>query len=118
MDERLPVTVFKQLTDKTDRKFGSTYQVLGLGLITRYEKNSDVFFVESVDRQALEEVTYSLSNEVARYQVQLYAQVMNVFQPFVKEKSITYTTSMPKRDKVFRDIVVHEYDFTCAVCET
>lgn len=118
MDERVPIAVFKQLTDKTDRKFGSTYRVLGLGLVTRYEANSDVFFVESVDRRTIEEMTSVFTDEVTRYEVQLYAQLMNMFQPFVKEESITYTTSMVKRDKAFRDIVVHEYDFTCAVCET
>ena len=34
MDERVPLGVFKQLTDKTSRSYGSTYHVLGLGLIT------------------------------------------------------------------------------------
>lgn len=118
MDERVPIAVFRQLSDKTDRKRGSTYQVLGLGLVTGYNADSDVFFVESVDRQAIEKVTDSVTDEVLRYEIQLYTQVMNVFQPFVKEESITYNTTMPKRDRAFRDIVVHEYDFSCAVCET
>ncbi|NIT56193.1 MAG: hypothetical protein GWN00_08130, partial [Aliifodinibius sp.] len=118
MDERVPIAVFRQLSDKTDRKRGSTYQVLGLGLVTGYNADSDVFFVESVDRQAIEKVTDAVTDEVLRYEIQLYTQVMNVFQPFVKEESITYNTTMPKRDKAFRDIVVHEYDFSCAVCET
>lgn len=118
MDEHAPVGVFKQLTDRTDRKRGSTYQILGLGLVTGYDANSDVFFVESVDRPALEKVTSTIADEVVRYEVQLYSQVMNVFAPFVKEASITYTTSMPKRDRAFREIVVREYGFTCAICET
>jgi hypothetical protein len=45
-------------------------------------------------------------------------QTMNVFQPFIKEEGVTYTTTSPKRDKAFRDIVVREYDFSCAVCKT
>lgn len=118
MDESVPVGVFKQSTGKTDRQRGSTYQILGLGLITSYDANSDVFFVESVNRSALEKVTSTIVDETVRYEVELYSQIMNVFTPFVKEESITYTTSVPKRDKAFREIVVREYGFTCAVCET
>jgi putative restriction endonuclease len=118
MDERVPIAVFRQLSDKARHKRGSTYQVLGLGLVTEYSADSDVFFVESVDRQAIEKVTDSITDEVLRYEIQLYTQVMNVFQLFVKEESITYTTTIPKRDKAFRDIVVPEYNFFCAVCKT
>ena len=32
MEERIPIGVFKQLTGKTDKYYGSTYRVLGLGL--------------------------------------------------------------------------------------
>lgn len=117
MDDRVPLGVFRQLTDKTNRKYGSTYRVLGLGLVTSYDSNADVFIVESADRLALETITNTITDETIRYEVQLYAQIMNSFQPFVKEESITYTTTMPKRDKAFREIVVREYNYTCAVCE-
>jgi len=117
MDERIPLGVFKQLTEKTNRQHGSTYRVLGLGLVTGYDANSDVFFVESVDRPALERVTSVIADEEARYEVQLYAQLTNEFRPFVKEESVTYTVSAPKRGEAFRQVVLREYDFTCAVCE-
>lgn len=116
MDERIPIGVFRQLTDKTDKKLGSTYRVLGLGLVTGYDSNQDVFIVESADRSAIETITNTISDETNRYEIQLYAQVMNSFHPFVKEESFSYTTTMPKRDKAFREIVVREYDYTCAVC--
>lgn len=117
MDERVPTAVFRQLTDKTDRKHGSTYRVLGLGLITGYDANQEVFIIESADCAALEVVTHTIVDDIDRYVVQLYAQVMNEFQPFVKETSITYTTTIPRRDKAFRELVVREYDYSCAVCE-
>jgi hypothetical protein len=117
MDDRVPLGVFRQLTDQTDRKYGSTYLVLGLGLVTGFDANADVFIVESADRLALETITNAINDETTRYEVQLYAQIMNSFQPFVKEESITYTTSMPKRDKAFREVVVREYEYACAVCE-
>lgn len=117
MDDRVPIGVFRQLTDKSDRKQGSTYRVLGLGLITSYDANRDVFVLQSVDKSTLETITYTIVDENERYEIQLYAQVMNNFQLFVNEESITYTTTMPKRDKAFREIVVREYDYTCAICE-
>jgi len=117
MDERIPLGVFKQLTDKTDRQHGSTYRVLGLGLITSYDATADVFIIESCDRAALEQVTSVIADEKARYEVQLYAQLTNEFRPFVEEESITYTVSAPRRDEAFRHIVLGAYDFTCAACE-
>jgi len=117
MDERVPIGIFKQLTDKTDRKHGSTYRVLGLGLITGYDTNVDVFIIESADQAALEQVTGVIADEGARYEVQLYAQLTNEFRPFAKEKTTIYTVSVPKRDEVFRRVVLQEYDFTCTVCE-
>lgn len=117
MDERVPIGVFRQITDKTNRKQGSTYRVLGLGIVTSYDFNQDVFIIESADRTALEKITNTVVDEAARYEVQLYAQIMNEFQPFVREESVTYTTTMPKRDKAFREVVVREYNYTCAICE-
>jgi len=117
MDERIPLGVFKQLTTKTDRRYGSTYHVLGLGLITSYDANADVFVVESADRLALEQIVGTISDEESRYEVHLYSQLTNEFRPFVAEESVSYIVSSQKRDKAFRDIVVREYDFTCAVCE-
>jgi predicted restriction endonuclease len=90
---------------------------LGLGLITSYDADTDVFMIESADRSALEQVTDVISDEESRYAVQLYAQLTNEFRPFVAEESVNYIVSSQKRDRAFRDIVVREYDFTCAVCE-
>jgi len=117
MEERIPIGVFKQLTGKTDRYYGSTYRVLGLGLITSYDIKADVFVVESADSSALEQVSSVITDEESRYEVQLYAQLTNEFRPFVSGERVDYIVSSPKRDKAFREIIVREYDFTCAVCE-
>jgi len=117
MDNRVPLAVFKQMTDKRDRQHGSTYLVLGLGLISNYDSGADVFIVESVDQSALEEVTGVIADEETRYEVQLYAKLTNEFQPFVEEARATYTVSAPKREGAFRHLVLKEYDFCCAVCD-
>lgn len=117
MDDRVAIGVFRQLSDKTDRIQGSTYRVLGLGLVTDYDAKRDVFVIESADSTAVEAVTRILPNDSVRYEVQLYAQLMNAFSPFVKEESVTYTATSQKRDKAFREVVVREYGYSCAVCE-
>src|SRR5215475_12680250 len=83
MEERIPIGIFKQLTGKTDRYYGSTYCVLGLGLITSYDSKADIFVVESADSSALEQVSSVITDEESRYEVQLYAQLTNEFRPFV-----------------------------------
>jgi hypothetical protein len=117
MDDRVSLAVFKQMTEKRDRQHGSTYLVLGLGLIANYDPSADVFIVESVDQPSLEEVTGVIVDEETRYEVQLYARLTNEFQPFVEETRATYTVSAPKREGAFRHLVLKEYDFCCAVCE-
>lgn len=118
MDDTVPFGVFKQVTDKTDRQQGSTYQVLGLGIITSYDADADVFVVESVHPTTLEQVTGVIKEEAARYEVQLYAQITNKFRPFVREEPATYTVLAPKRTEGFRRVVLHEYTYACAVCGT
>ncbi len=117
MDDHVPLGVFKQLTDKANREHGSTYLVVGLGLITSYDPKADVFIVESANRSVLEKVTSVVADEKARYEVQLCAQLMNEFRPFTETETATYIASAPKRDEAFREIVLREYSFTCAVCE-
>ena len=75
MEERISIGVFKQLTGKTNRYYGSTYCVLGLGLITSYDTKTEVFVVESADSSALEQVSSVIIHEESRYEVQLYAQL-------------------------------------------
>jgi hypothetical protein len=117
-DQRIPLGVFKQVTQERHHEQGSTYLVLGLGVITDYDARSDVFIVESVDRSALERVTSVIADDEERYAVQLYAQLTNEFRPFINEENVTYSVSAPKRDTAFRKMILREYDFTCSVCET
>jgi putative restriction endonuclease len=115
MDIKMPLAVFKQATDKSSSQ-GSTYLVLGLGLITNFDANSGVFIIESVDRQTLEKTTSVIPDEEARYEVQLYAQLTNEFRPFVHEETVTYSVSAPKRDLAFRKVVLNEYEYHCSIC--
>lgn len=115
MDSKTPLAVFKQVFDKTSSQ-GSTYLVMGLGLITNYNADRDVFVLESVDWQTLELTTSVIPDEEERYEVQLYAQLTNEFHTFVHEDRTTYSVSAPIRDIAFRNVVLTEYEYHCSIC--
>jgi hypothetical protein len=115
MDTRMPLAVFKQITDKSSSQ-RSTYLVLGLGLVTSFDSNTGVFIIESVDWQTLERTTSVIPDEEARYEVQLYAQLTNEFRPFIRDDKVTYSVSAQKRDIAFRNLVLTEYEYHCTIC--
>ncbi len=115
LDDHVSVAVIQQVTDKTE---GSTYKVLGLGIIASYNPTRDVFAIESADLSALTQVSTAVANETKRYEMLLYAQLTNDFRPFIQEDRVAYVTSQPKRDEAFREVLLTEYDFACAICDT
>ena len=114
LDDRMPLAVIQQVTDKTK---GSTYKVLGLGIISGYDAGRDVFIVESADLSALTQVSAAIEDEKQRYEVVLYAELTNEFRPFMQEDRVSYVASLPKRDEAFREVLLTEYDYACAICE-
>ncbi len=116
MKERAPIGVFKQETEKTHPEYGSTYRVLGLGIVTEYDGGSDVFIIEGVDHETLDRFTGDMQDEEQRIELLLYAQLTNKFNPFVTEEKSIYKITSEKRDIVFRRLLLKEYDYTCSVC--
>jgi len=114
MDDRMPLGVIQQVTDK---KRGSAYKVLGLGILSGYDPARDVFIVESADLPTLARVSEVIADETERYELRLYAQLTNDFQPFLREEPAQYTVSAPKREQAFKQLLLNEYDYACAVCE-
>lgn len=116
MQDKVPVGVITQVTTRTDKQVGSTYQILGLGIVTNFNLAQNVFEIQSVDWDILEDITSIIKDEEERYQIQLYARLTNEFKPFVKEESVKYLLTSPKREVSFRKILMREYDYTCAIC--
>jgi len=117
MDKQVPLGIFVQETDKRNRQVGSTYRVMGLGLISQYDEKAMVFLIEAARHDILDDVTNIIPDPVERYKVQLYAQLTNDFRPFINEEKITYSVTTQKRDAAFRNMILQEYDFTCSVCQ-
>lgn len=116
MQDKVPVGVITQVTTRTNRESGSTYRILGLGIVTDYNPSQEVFEIQSVDWNTLESITSVIGDEEERYQVQLYARLTNEFKPFVREELVKYSVGSPKREVSFRKILMQEYDFACAIC--
>jgi hypothetical protein len=114
LDDHVPLAVIQQVTDKTK---GSTYKALGLGTISGYDAGRDVFIVESADLSALTQVSAAVEDEKQRYEIVLYAELTNEFRPFMQEDRVSYVASLPKRDEAFREVLLTEYDYACAICE-
>ena len=64
-EKKVPLGVFKQMTEKTNKKYGSTYLVMGLGLITNYDADNDVFIIERADRTVFEDTIGLTADEDA-----------------------------------------------------
>ena len=114
--DKVPIGVIVQITPKTHKQSGSTYQILGLGIVTHYNPIQDVFEIQSIDWSTLETITSFVQDEEERYQLQLYAQLTNEFRPFIKEELVKYSVSAPKREASFRKVLLHEYQYSCAIC--
>ncbi len=114
LDDHMPLAVIQQATGRTK---GSTYKVLGLGIVSSYDARRDVFIVESADLSALTLVSAAVEDEKQRYEVVLYAELTNEFRPFMQDDRVSYVASLPKRDEAFREVLLTEYDYTCAICE-
>jgi hypothetical protein len=116
MQDKIPVGVIVQVSKKTNKQSGSSYQILGLGIVTDYNPIQDVFEIQSVDWGTLESVTGVITDEEERYQIQLYSRLTNEFKPFVKEELVRYSVTAPIRESSFRKILMREYDYACAIC--
>jgi hypothetical protein len=113
MMDKEPVIVLEQLSDKTGRQ-GTQYRLMGLGLIDTYDPAQDVFSIQHVDFATLERVSYG-EKEEAIVASALRSTILEKFILFAEEDKAIYKVSAQKRDQAFKDVVLEQYTFTCAV---
>lgn len=115
MRDNEPVLVLKQLTIKTANQ-GTTYKLLGLGLVEDYDASNRLFRIREVTidgfygRIAPGEL---LSDDLIETALQL--ETLEEWTPFVAEDRAVYHVDKQKRDAAFRKIVRSNYANTCAV---
>ena len=115
MEDREPVLVLRQHTDKRSR-LGSTYLIAGLGQIERYDAQHDLFRLRGLHIEEVTRYTYGeskLDDDLLETAVRLEA--LEDWCGTVQEERAIYRVNRLKRDAAFRDVVLGNYDYSCAV---
>jgi predicted restriction endonuclease len=115
MDDKEPLLVFRQRSDKHGRT-GSRYLIAGLGKVERFDPAGQTFRIRGLHA---EEVSLYLSghDELADdlLETALRLESLEEWTATVQESRAIYRVSRQKREAAFRDIVLSNYGFTCAV---
>lgn len=115
MDDREPLLVFRQRSHKNSRT-GSRYLVAGLGMVERFEVAAQAFRIRGLHA---EEVSRYLSGNDKLpddlLETALRLESLEEWTATVQESRAIYQVSRQKREAAFRDIVLSNYGFTCAV---
>jgi hypothetical protein len=115
MEDREPVLVLRQQTDKSSRS-GSTYLIAGLGEIERYDAQHNVFRLRGLHVEEVTRYIYGQSNladDLLETAVRLEA--LEDWTSTVQEERAIYRVNRLKRDAAFRDVVLSNYAYRCAV---
>lgn len=116
MTDSEPLLVLKQTADKTSTS-GSRYRLLGLGLVEDFDHTAQLFRIRGLAADRfIDYLDSPLSDDLLETAVRLEA--LEEWRPFLKEDRILYRVSAEKRDHAFRDVVLENYDRTCAVTGT
>jgi hypothetical protein len=113
MLDKEPIIVLEQLSNKTSRQ-GTQYRIMGLGLIDAYDAAQDIFAIQHLDFTMFERVSYGEQEEKIVASA-LRSNALEKFVPFIEEDKAIYKISVQKRDRAFKDVVLEQYAFTCAV---
>jgi len=113
MKNKEPVIVLEQLSGKTGKQ-GARYRLMGLGLISNYAPASDIFNIEHVDFATLEQVSNGADEKVIIASA-LRSFTLEEFNPFISEDKTIYRVSSQKRSQAFKEVVLDQYGYKCAV---
>ena len=115
MKDREPVLVLKQQSDKTYPQ-GATYRLLGLGLIDDFDASNRLYKIKQVTiEQFLVRLDPKAILEDDLVETALQLEALEDWSPYVSEDRAIYKVSQQKREAAFRNIVLGNYDYTCAV---
>ena len=113
LKDKEPIIVLEQLSSKAS-KHGVRYRLMGLGLIDSYDPASDIFNIQHVDFATLEQVSKGTDDRIFIASA-LREFTLEKFNPFIAEDKAIYKITSHKRDQVFKNVVLEQYGFKCAV---
>ena len=113
MTDSEPLLVLKQVADKGSAS-GARHRLLGLGLVEKFEPELHLFHIRGVAADRFTDYLNSpLQDDLLETALRLEA--LEDWRPFVQEDRVLYRVTAQKRDEAFRDVVLGNYDRTCAV---
>lgn len=115
MRENEPVLVLKQLSDKTSAN-GTRYRILGLGLLEGFDQNARLFKIRGLQIEEIHEylgIGMVMKDDLIDTAIELEA--LEAWSPFEDPNRVLYRVNAQVRDRHFRQIVLRNYDSTCAV---
>ena len=113
MTDREPLLMLKQTSDKVSRS-GAKYRFLGLGLVENFDPALHLFQITGVPADRFTDyLDAPLTDDLLETALRL--ESLEEWQPFVREDRVLYRVNAQKRDQAFRDVVLANYDRTCAV---
>ena len=113
MSDSEPLLVLKQVGDKTSNA-GARYRMLGLGLVESFDNRRDLFNIRGVPAVRFADyLNRPLQDELIETVLRL--ESLEKWEPFLNEDRVIYKVSAQRRDQAFRDVVLENYDKTCAV---
>ena len=113
MTDGQPVLVLRQVSDKSSRE-GVRHRLLGLGAVENFDPATNLFRIRGLEWD--ETSTFlgiGLSDDLLETALRL--ESLEQWTPFVAEDRAVYKVSRQKRDAAFRNIVLANYGYTCAV---
>lgn len=113
MTDRQPLLVMRQVSDKTHAG-GARHRLLGLGYVENFDPKTDLFRIRGLEWS---EVCKELGLGLAEAEIvpALRLEALEAWAPFVAEERAIYQVSRQKRDVAFKEVVLENYGFTCAV---
>ena len=115
LDDKEPLLILRQTSDKNS-KGGSRYLIAGLGMIQRFDPTSQLFRIRGLHAEEISRYLYGneqLSDDLLDTALRL--ESLENWTPIVQEDKAVYRVSAHKREAAFRDVVLANYRYTCAV---
>lgn len=113
MTDHEPVVVLRQVSDKRSPE-GARHRLLGLGFVENFDSATNLFRIRGLE---WDETSALLGIGLPDYLVEtaLRLESLEQWTAFVAEDRAVYRVSRQKRDAAFRNIVLANYGYTCAV---
>lgn len=114
LEDQVPVLVI-MTTRPHGHPEGARYKILGPAIIENFDAKSRQFIL----RGCTGIISQQIEKHKSAYEVAVYALRNCLIMPFqIREERSKYQVNKDAREKAFRAIILEEYRFQCAVCQS